>query len=152
MVGEPSRQTHIVFVDSVDPLPLLDPTAAAEFLKVRRHTLACYRHLGEGPAYYKLGRWIRYTTPDLEQWAVLPTSLLTRSPLIMELGSHTIYLVDSPTAARFLTVTRHCLYNYREIGRGPPVRHLGRRVYYSLSELLKWVAAQRSPGRPRNSL
>jgi hypothetical protein len=152
MAGEPSQQTRILFVDAVDPLPLLDPTVAARFLKVRRHTLACYRHLGEGPAYYKLGRWIRYTTPDLERWAALPSSLVTRSPLTMELGSETIYLVDSPTAARFLTVTRHCLYNYREIGRGPPARHMGRRVYYSLGELLKWVAAQRSPGRPRNSL
>lgn len=150
MTADPNSAPRILFVRALDPLPLIDPTAAARHLKVRRHTLACYRSLGAGPAYYKLGRWIRYTPADLDKWAGLPFAPEMQSPLSTDGRSCPVRLVDSPTAAHFLTVTRYCLENYREIGSGPRPLRLGRRIYYSIDELRHWVAAQRHQGALSN--
>jgi len=140
-----------VFLDTIEPLPLLDPTAAAELLGVKRHTLACYRNLGDGPAYFKFGRWIRYAPEDLRTWAPRPDDipLPDNSPTFdARAPAHATYLVDTATAARFLTVTRFCLCNYRVEGSGPPFLRFGRRVHYSTGALWHWAQRQRHRGRP----
>lgn len=58
---------RLIFLPDLAPLPLVDPTEAARYLGIRRHSLACYRSLGEGPPYYKSGRWIRYEETDLRR-------------------------------------------------------------------------------------
>jgi hypothetical protein len=65
----PEELSRAVFIDEVEPLLLVGPTAAAKFLTIKRHTLACYRHAGGGPPYFKFGRWIRYSVDDLREWA-----------------------------------------------------------------------------------
>ena len=47
----------------------LPPREAASLLRLSVRTLSGYRIKGEGPAYYKFGRSIRYTLEDLRQWA-----------------------------------------------------------------------------------
>lgn len=135
----------IIFGKEVEPLPLLNPTAAARFLKVRRHTLACYRSLGTGPAYYKFGRWIRYTAPDLAAWAAHVNG---GPPLIPEhlsspADGDPIVLLDTSAAARFLTITRFCLTSYRREGAGPGFFRFGKRVHYPSTELIVWANRQR---------
>jgi excisionase family DNA binding protein len=48
---------------------LLKPKAAAEFLSLGQSTLAKLRASGEGPAFRKLGRSVRYSRDDLQAWA-----------------------------------------------------------------------------------
>ena len=76
MSNKPDRRTPTVdelsralFVEEVEPMLLVGPTAAAEFLTITRHTLACYRCSGGGPPYFKFGRWIRYSVDDLKEWS-----------------------------------------------------------------------------------
>lgn len=47
---------------------LLTPDEVAQQLAVPRQTLAAWRHRGEGPAYVKLGRHVRYHTADIDAW------------------------------------------------------------------------------------
>lgn len=42
---------------------------AAEYVGLSIHTLNAYRITGDGPAYFKLGRLVRYDRAQLEQWA-----------------------------------------------------------------------------------
>lgn len=140
MTGELHYPAGVVFGVAVDPLPLIDPTSAAKLLGLKRHTLACYRHIGQGPRYYKFGRWIRYARADLLAWAGR-SELVEITPV--EPDSSARLFVDTPAAARFLTVTRFCLSNYRAEGSGPPFHRHGRRLYYSLAELRDWAKQQR---------
>lgn len=48
--------------------PLLTPHEAAEFLSLSTSWLAKLRMKGDGPAYVKLGRRIRYRRSDLLAW------------------------------------------------------------------------------------
>jgi len=48
--------------------PLLTPHDAARFLALSRSWLAKLRMTGEGPAYVKLGRQVRYRLSDLQAW------------------------------------------------------------------------------------
>ena len=41
---------------------------AAEYLGVRPNTLEGWRIRGEGPRYRKIGRLVRYTTDDLDDY------------------------------------------------------------------------------------
>lgn len=41
---------------------------AAEFLATTRQTLEAWRHRGQGPAYIRQGRSIRYRLADLTAW------------------------------------------------------------------------------------
>ena len=50
-------------------MTFLAPRAAASLLRLSVRTLSGYRSKGDGPAYYKFGRSIRYTLEDLRQWA-----------------------------------------------------------------------------------
>ncbi|GAA4814104.1 hypothetical protein GCM10023232_06970 [Sphingosinicella ginsenosidimutans] len=151
MTAEPDRMTlppgaRLIFVEALDSLPLADPTEAARFLKVRRHTLACYRNLGSGPPYYKFGRWIRYAWVDLLQWAGLDSAdgAWPQLDLPEAAPPGAVFLADTPTAARFLTVTSFCLANYRSEGGGPRFCRFGRRIHYPVDELLGWARRQRS--------
>jgi hypothetical protein len=44
---------------------LLDPPAVADLLGVPEATLAQWRYLGRGPAYFRVGRHIRYSRAGL---------------------------------------------------------------------------------------
>lgn len=134
----------IAFAPEMEPLPLVDPTAAAEFLTIKRHTLACYRNLGEGPPFYKFGRWIRYARADLRQWRGIDASAESAWAL-PTLESVERLLVDTGGAARFLTLTSCCLANFRLEGKGPRFCRFGRRIYYPIDELDRWARQQRKP-------
>lgn len=41
---------------------------ASEITGLKLPTLRNYRHLGKGPNYYKIGRAVRYSLADLEQF------------------------------------------------------------------------------------
>jgi predicted DNA-binding transcriptional regulator AlpA len=47
---------------------MLEPKEAAAILKVSLSWLAKARMSGEGPAFTKIGRSVRYTETDLLQW------------------------------------------------------------------------------------
>jgi excisionase family DNA binding protein len=47
----------------------LTPREAASYLRISISTLAKLRVYGGGPVYIRLGRAIRYTTHDLDDWA-----------------------------------------------------------------------------------
>ncbi len=47
---------------------LLTPKQAEEYLGIPVKSLANWRSLGKGPAYYKLGGKVRYSENDLEKW------------------------------------------------------------------------------------
>jgi DNA-binding transcriptional MerR regulator len=143
MIADAHSPAGVLFVDVVEPLRLIDPTAAARLLKVRRHTLACYRNRGLGPTYYKFGRGIRYAEMDLTAWATGSSSGSASCPVRLAEPSPNTVLVDTKTAARFLTVTIDCLKNYRKIGEGPRSRRLGRRIHYSTADLVTWAQLQR---------
>jgi excisionase family DNA binding protein len=49
-------------------IKLLTPKEAAELLKVSVSWLAKARMRGDGPAFIKIGRSIRYNEPTLLQW------------------------------------------------------------------------------------
>lgn len=126
MTAEPDRivpgaAARLVFLEALKPLPLVDPTEAARLLKVKRHTLACYRDRGSGPAYYKFGRWVRYAPTDLRRWIGEPIESNWTSIEPDDDKGSALVLVNTPTAARFLTITRFGLENYRQIGGGHPL-------------------------------
>jgi hypothetical protein len=148
MIGEVDNARGVLFVDAVEPLRLIDPTAAARLLNLRRHTLACYRNLGEGPVYYKFGRWIRYAEADLRHWLDGTHSIEPLWPRQTVELTRVTALVDTATAACFLTISVDCLKNYRKAGDGPLVRRCGRRVHYSVAGLVDWAQAQRRPSIP----
>ena len=47
---------------------LLDERAAADYLQKPAGTLQQWRYLGKGPAYFKLGRSVRYARSDLREF------------------------------------------------------------------------------------
>jgi predicted DNA-binding transcriptional regulator AlpA len=47
---------------------LINPHAAARLLSVSVQLMAKMRFDGKGPAYFKIGRAVRYRRRDLEQW------------------------------------------------------------------------------------
>lgn len=47
---------------------LLTPEEAARFLGVKEDTLYRWRHRGSGPAYVRVGRFVRYHKDDLNAW------------------------------------------------------------------------------------
>jgi predicted DNA-binding transcriptional regulator AlpA len=54
-----------------------------------------------------------------------------------------ITLLDPPAAARLLGVPLATLARWRYRRTGPPFVHVGRRVRYAESDLIKWLAANR---------
>jgi excisionase family DNA binding protein len=50
---------------------LLTPDDVAERLGVPKATLYTWRHCGEGPAWFRVGRHLRTTEADLAAWLVL---------------------------------------------------------------------------------
>jgi hypothetical protein len=61
--------TRAVFVKDAGPIRFVDTEAAARYLALEGHTLACYRSLGGGPIFHKFGRYVRYAVDDLDAWA-----------------------------------------------------------------------------------
>jgi excisionase family DNA binding protein len=57
--------------------PFFTPVQAADFVKLSWRTLERMRQNGEGPAYRKHGRYIRYHIADLEAWS--NTHAMTRT-------------------------------------------------------------------------
>lgn len=57
------------FVKDAGPIRFVNTEAAARYLALEAHTLACYRSLGGGPVFHKFGRWVRYAVDDLDAWA-----------------------------------------------------------------------------------
>ncbi|WP_395697802.1 helix-turn-helix transcriptional regulator [Methylocella sp.] len=57
------------FVADVGPIRFVDTETAARYLALSAHTLECYRSLGDGPAYHRFGKWVRYAVDDLDAWA-----------------------------------------------------------------------------------
>jgi hypothetical protein len=47
---------------------LLDPPAVADWLGIPVRTLSQWRYLDRGPAYLVVGRHVRYSGADVEQW------------------------------------------------------------------------------------
>ena len=143
LTSSPAASGRVRFLATLDPLPLLDPTEAAHFLGLRRHSLACYRSLGSGPPYYKFGRWIRYARSDLRCWS--GGAKVKIGPWTGKDDHEVVDLVDTDVAAHYLTVTRFCLRNYRLEGHGPRYCRLGRRIHYPVNELRRWAMLQRQP-------
>jgi len=64
----PEILERAVFVKEAGPARFVDTMAAARYLALDPHTLECYRSRGDGPAYYKFGKWVRYAVDDLDAW------------------------------------------------------------------------------------
>ena len=153
MTGEagpptPAAPGRLTFLREVEPLPLADPKNAARFLRIERHTLACYRSLAKGPPYDKFGRSVRYAWTDLREWR---DGIQPGDHPICEDDPDETGLVIPEVAARFLTVTRTCLANYRRASAGPKHYRLGRRVYYSIQDLRRWASEERRSSGPHFS-
>lgn len=48
--------------------PLLSTAELAEYLQVPIQTIYGWRHKGEGPIGFRLGKHIRYRVEDVERW------------------------------------------------------------------------------------
>lgn len=142
-----TRPVALQFIDDAPPLPLLDPTIAADRVGIRRHTLACYRNRGSGPRWFKFGKWVRYIPEDLDAWlgGDAPRPAIDALSTKWHPDEARDLLVPMTVASRILTVTRHCMTNYRYESSGPVCRKAGRRLYYALADLLEWAAAQQQP-------
>ncbi|WP_321323790.1 helix-turn-helix domain-containing protein [uncultured Parasphingorhabdus sp.] len=44
------------------------PNEASTYLGLSPSTLAIYRCTGDGPKFYKIGRFVKYTKDDLDRW------------------------------------------------------------------------------------
>jgi hypothetical protein len=69
------------FVNDAGPVRFVDTEAAARYLALEAHTLECYRSLGDGPAYHKFGKYVRYAVDDLDAWAAGCRRVTTASPV-----------------------------------------------------------------------
>lgn len=69
------------FVKEAGPIRFVDTESAARHLALEAHTLECYRSLGEGPAYHKFGKYVRYAVEDLDSWAAKCRRVTTASPV-----------------------------------------------------------------------
>jgi predicted DNA-binding transcriptional regulator AlpA len=47
---------------------LIAPSQTAEETGLSEHTLAIYRCRGNGPPYYKIGKFVRYDREEVRQW------------------------------------------------------------------------------------
>lgn len=57
---------------------LLAPAAAASHIGVEVSTLKAWRYRGEGPAFLKVGRLVRYTAGDLRDWIQAQSAAISR--------------------------------------------------------------------------
>ena len=64
--------------------PLLDSTRVARLLGVEVATLAAWRRRGYGPRWYRIGKKVKYTDPDLRAWMVGQAGL---NPIASEIAS-----------------------------------------------------------------
>lgn len=69
------------FVKVAGPIRFVDTKSAARCLALEAHTLECYRSLGEGPAYHKFGKYVRYAVENLDSWAAKCRRVTEASPV-----------------------------------------------------------------------
>ena len=77
LAGKPARSVEIDITNNQEggtsvedkAMEFLGTREAAAFLGLSPRTLDRYRVTGEGPAFHKFGRRIRYARADLESWA-----------------------------------------------------------------------------------
>jgi excisionase family DNA binding protein len=73
---------------TTDPQPdLLTITEAAELLRAPVATLRYWRHLGTGPASFRLGRRVLYLRKDLHAWIDAQAGRLSLDPPLILVGS-----------------------------------------------------------------
>lgn len=48
--------------------PMMTPTQVAEWLDVSTNTLSQWRYMRSGPAFYKVGRHVRYKQSEVSAW------------------------------------------------------------------------------------
>lgn len=48
--------------------PLLSPAELADYLAIPVQTIYQWRHRGEGPPGYRVGRHVRYRWSDIQRW------------------------------------------------------------------------------------
>ena len=65
------EQAMRIKTTSVELPKYLTPEEAAAYLRLSPRTLEKHRGEGSGPRYRKLGKVVRYTVPDLDDWAGL---------------------------------------------------------------------------------
>lgn len=58
---------------------LAEPQDVADYLLVPHATLAQWRYLGQGPRFFKVGRFVRYRWSDVEAWLGQQSRSSTRS-------------------------------------------------------------------------
>lgn len=64
-IGDPDADKGL---EAPEPQKLLKVDEAASYLGLSHQTLAQYRLQNKGPRYYKLGRCVRYSLQQLEDW------------------------------------------------------------------------------------
>ena len=138
------------------PLPYLRTQEAARFIGVSRRMLEKRRSDGTGPKYSKIGGRIIYAASDLREWiklgAVRPhrTPLLEHGEMAAESDTAQSAQLDTREAARFLGLSPRTLEKHRNRNTGPKFSRVGRRAFYTLSDLREWVqqGAKRSTSDP----
>lgn len=50
------------------PQEFLNTKQAAEYLGLKPNTLDIWRQVGKGPAFVKVGRYVRYRRRDIDTW------------------------------------------------------------------------------------
>lgn len=58
--------------------PLLSPTELAAYLAIPVQTIYQWRHRGEGPPGYRVGRHVRYRWRDIQAWLAEQTDDIPR--------------------------------------------------------------------------
>ena len=156
------------------PLPFLRTQEAARFIGLSCRTLEKHRIYGTGPKYSKVGGRIIYAVSDLREWVELGAKRSTSDPgratilpakpvdevnliepvpdgeMAVEVEAAWPARPGTPEAARFLGLSVRTLERHRIYGTGPKYSKVGRRVFYTISDLTEWAerGARRSTSDP----
>lgn len=52
---------------------LIDPSTLSRELGIPERTLSQWRYLGRGPRYVRVGKYVRYSRPDVTSWLASQT-------------------------------------------------------------------------------
>jgi len=67
--------------------PRLNERQAAEFLGLSHRTLQCWRRIGRGPTFLKIGEAVRYDRAELERYLAAQVRQSTSDPCDNKLRS-----------------------------------------------------------------